>query len=102
MDISEETINKLRGAEHVVVFTGAGVSAESGIPTFRDALAGLWENFNAEDLATTQAFKRDPGLVLGWYEWRRMKVLRAQPNPAHLAIAALVGLVPRLTLVTQN
>lgn len=102
MDIPEELIMKLRAAERVVVFTGAGVSAESGIPTFRDALTGLWENFNAEDLANAQAFKRDPALVWGWYEWRRMKVLRAQPNPAHLAIAALVDLVPHLTLITQN
>jgi NAD-dependent deacetylase len=102
MDIPEELIKKLRSAERVVVFTGAGVSAESGIPTFRDALTGLWENFDAEDLATPQAFKRDPALVWGWYEWRRMKVLRAQPNAAHLAIATLTKLVPRLTLITQN
>lgn len=102
MNIPEDIINKLRTVERVVVFTGAGVSAESGIPTFRDALTGLWENFDAEDLANSQAFKRDPALVWGWYEWRRMKVLRAQPNPAHLAIAALADLVPHLTLVTQN
>lgn len=102
MEISEEIIKKLRDAKHVVVFTGAGVSAESGIPTFRDAMTGLWENFDAEELANAKAFKNDPALVWGWYEWRRMKVLRAQPNPAHLAIAALAKLVPRLTLITQN
>ena len=102
MDITEEIINKLRTAKRVVVFTGAGVSTESGIPTFRDALTGLWENFDAEDLANPRAFKQDPAMVWGWYEWRRMKVLHAMPNPAHLAIAALAGLVPRLTLVTQN
>jgi len=92
----------LARARHVVVFTGAGVSAESGIPTFRDALAGLWERFDAEQLATPEAFRRDPDLVWGWYEWRRMLVMRAQPNAAHRAIAELEGRVDRFTLVTQN
>lgn len=92
----------LQNANHVVVFTGAGVSVESGIPTFRDALTGLWERFNAQDLATPEAFLKDEELVWGWYEWRRMKVLRAQPNPAHLAIAALAKHVRKLTVVTQN
>jgi NAD-dependent deacetylase len=95
-------IEALRSAGHVVVFTGAGVSAESGIPTFRDSLTGLWERFDAASLATPEAFRADPELVWGWYEWRRMKVLQAQPNPAHRAIAVLAGYVPRLTLVTQN
>jgi NAD-dependent deacetylase len=89
-------------AGHVVVFTGAGVSAESGIPTFRDALTGLWENFDPERLATPAAFLRDPSLVWGWYEWRRKMVMQAQPNPAHQAIARLASLVPRLTVITQN
>lgn len=102
MDISEDLIGKLRSAKHVVVFTGAGVSAESGIPTFREALTGLWERFDAEALATPQAFQNDPALVWGWYEWRRMQVMRARPNSAHLAITALATRVPRLTLVTQN
>lgn len=93
---------QLRTARHVVVFTGAGVSAESGIPTFRDVMTGLWQRFNPQDLANAQAFEQDPELVWGWYEWRRMQVLRAQPNPAHRAIAALARHVPRLTLITQN
>ncbi|NBF05993.1 NAD-dependent protein deacylase [Pseudomonas sp. Fl5BN2] len=93
---------RLAQARHVVVFSGAGVSAQSGIPTFRDALTGLWENFDPARLATPQAFREDPALVWGWYEWRRMKVLQAQPNPAHLAIAELARRVPRLTLITQN
>lgn len=92
----------LRRARHVVVFTGAGVSAESGIPTFRDALSGLWQRFDPGDLATAEAFRRDPALVWGWYEWRRAQVLKARPNPAHQAIAALARQVPKLTLVTQN
>ena len=100
--IPSELVSALQQAKHVVVFTGAGVSAESGIPTFRDALTGLWERFDAEDLATPEAFRRDKELVWGWYEWRRMQVLGALPNPAHVAIAELARLVPRLTVVTQN
>lgn len=92
----------LRSARSVVVLTGAGVSAESGIPTFRDALTGLWEQFDAQALATADAFRRDPALVWGWYEWRRAKVLRAQPNAGHWAIAALERRVPEFVLVTQN
>ena len=97
-----ELIAALQAARHVVVFTGAGVSAESGIATFRDSLTGLWGRFDAEALATPEAFRRDKELVWGWYEWRRMQVLRALPNPAHFAIAELARHVPRLTVVTQN
>ena len=98
----ETLIEAMRKARHLVVFTGAGVSAESGIPTFRDSLTGLWERFDAASLATPEAFRADPELVWGWYEWRRMKVLQAQPNAGHRAIEALAGKVPRLTLITQN
>ena len=100
--IPDPLLDALHRARHVVVFSGAGVSAESGIPTFRDSLTGLWERFDAASLATPEAFRADPALVWGWYEWRRMKVLQAQPNPAHMAIAELARHVPRLTLVTQN
>lgn len=92
----------LRGAGHVVVLTGSGVSAESGIPTFRDAQSGLWARFRPEELATPEAFERDPDLVWQWYQWRRELVARARPGPAHLAIAALERLSRRMTLVTQN
>jgi NAD-dependent deacetylase len=92
----------LRSATRVVILTGAGVSAESGIPTFRDKQTGLWEKFDAAELATPDAFERDPALVWGWYEWRRAAVLNAQPNPAHRAIAAMANHVPQLTLITQN
>jgi NAD-dependent deacetylase len=95
-------LSALRTARRVVVFTGAGVSAESGIPTFRDKQTGLWERFDAAALATPEAFERDPALVWAWYEWRRATVMNAQPNPAHLAIAAMATLVPELTLITQN
>ena len=92
----------LRAARHVVVFTGAGVSAESGIPTFRDALTGLWSRFDPTQLATAEAFERDPALVWGWYEWRRALVASAAPNAAHHAVAAMAARVPKLTVVTQN
>ena len=99
---SATLIDGLRAARRVVVLTGAGVSAESGIPTFRDKLVGLWEKYEPADLATPAAFLRDAALVWGWYEWRRMTVLRAQPNAAHRALTALRDLVPELTLITQN
>jgi NAD-dependent deacetylase len=102
MLVPSELTARLKSAGHVVVFTGAGVSAESGIPTFRDRQTGLWTNFDAQSLATAEAFERDPALVWGWYEWRRCKVLASEPNAAHRAIAALAGRVRRLTLITQN
>lgn len=101
-DFDPELITALQGAQKITVLTGAGVSAESGIPTFRDALTGLWANFDAEKLATPEAFRRDPALVWGWYEWRRAQVLAARPNAAHVAISELARRVPQLTLFTQN
>lgn len=83
-------------------FTGARVSAESGIPTFRDALTGLWERFDAYDLASMEGYLHDKAMVWGWYEWRRAKVLKAQPNPAHFAIAQMAECAEKLTLITQN
>lgn len=102
MLFSSQLLSAIRSASHVVVFTGAGVSAESGIPTFREAQTGLWERFDPEELAFPAAFRRDPALVWGWYEWRRMQVQKAQPNPAHLAIVELAKRVPKLTVITQN
>src|ERR1043166_1423451 len=87
----------LTAAASVAVLTGAGISAESGIPTFRGA-GGLWRTFRAEDLATPEAFARDPRLVWEWYEWRRELIRNAQPNAAHRAIAR----VREATVVTQN
>ena len=95
----KEVLDAIRRAapRRVVVFTGAGVSADSGIPTFRGE-GGLWRNFRAEDLATPEAFARDPRLVWEWYEWRRSIVRAAEPNAAHLAIARLEDAL----VVTQN
>lgn len=98
----EAVVELLQNAKHVVVFTGAGASAESGIPTFRDALTGLWEHFDASKHATAEAFRADPSLCWGWYEWRRSKVIQAHPNGAHTAIAQLAMHVPSLTVITQN
>lgn len=95
-------VELLAGARRLVIFTGAGVSAESEIPTFRDALGGLWARYDPAALATPAAFADDPALVWGWYEWRRLKVLGVQPNPAHRAIAALSGRIANTRLVTQN
>ena len=89
------------GAERVSVLTGAGISAESGIPTFRGP-GGLWRNFRPEDLATPEAFERDPELVWEWYMWRRGLIAAAQPNPGHLALARWERTVTAFTLITQN
>lgn len=98
---ASELQDRIRRAEHVVVLTGAGVSAESGVPTFRGT-DGLWRQYRAEDLATPEAFRRDPGLVWEWYDWRRQLVATCQPNPAHRAIAALERDAPEFLLITQN
>jgi NAD-dependent deacetylase len=100
--IDSMIVTALRAARRVVILTGAGVSAESGIPTFRDKQTGLWESFDAAELATPNAFQGDPSLVWGWYEWRRATVLASQPNAAHRAVAAMASLVPYFTLITQN
>jgi NAD-dependent deacetylase len=92
----------LAGAARLVVFTGAGVSAESGIPTFRDALEGLWAHFDPERLATEAGFRADPPLVWRWYAQRRERIARAEPNAAHAAIAAAERDGRAVTVVTQN
>jgi len=92
---------RLRGARRVLALTGAGVSAESGVPTFRGQ-DGLWRRFRAEDLATPQAFARDPKLVWEWYAWRREVIAPLRPNAAHVALAALEQRLPDFLLATQN
>jgi len=92
---------RLRNASRVAVVTGAGVSAASGVPTFRGA-DGLWSNFRVEELATPEAFARDPRLVWNWYEWRRRLVAGCRPNRAHEVLAAWSRRYPQFTLITQN
>jgi NAD-dependent deacetylase len=92
----------LRQARHIVVFTGAGISAESGIPTFRDQLTGLWARHDPQRLETAKAFRANPALVWGWYLWRRQQMLQAQPNAAHRAIARLADSGRHVTVITQN
>lgn len=90
-------------ARHVALLTGAGMSAESGVPTFRDAMTGLWAQFRPEELATEQAFRADPQRVWDWYASRRESVASLAPNLGHIAIAAFQSRHPdRLTLITQN
>jgi len=91
----------ISAAASVAVLTGAGISAESGIPTFRGP-GGLWRSYRAEDLATPQAFARDPHLTWEWYDWRRAIIATAEPNAGHLALAKLEQRIPRFALITQN
>jgi NAD-dependent deacetylase len=100
-DLVRRAADVLRGARRIAVLTGAGISAESGVPTFRGA-DGLWRSFRAEDLATPEAFARDPKLVWEWYDWRRGLIAKVRPNPAHSVLAAWEARFPGLVLITQN
>ena len=106
MKIPQELAKTIRAARHFTVLTGAGISAESGIPTFREAQTGLWAKYNPEELATPQAFKVNPILVLNWYKWRRMIVYKSNPNPGHFALAKMESIAgikgSQFTLITQN
>ena len=102
LEISPDLISFLCTVDHAAVLTGAGISAESGIPTFRAAQTGLWAQYRPEDLATPQAFRRNPGLVWEWYAWRRLLVKNAQPNPGHLALVKLGTFFKKFALITQN
>jgi len=102
MTIPEGLLTALRDSQQVCVLTGSGVSAESGVPTFREAQTGLWEQYDPHELATPDAFQRDPALVWRWYRWRRDLVAGVEPNPGHHALVRLASLLPALTIVTQN
>ena len=84
MDIPLRLVRAVREAEFIAVLTGAGASAESGVPVFQEPMTGLWARFKPEDLATPEAFQRDPRQVWEWYEWRRSQLVGIAPNPAHL------------------
>jgi NAD-dependent deacetylase len=97
----EEVVEFLAGARRVAVLTGAGISAESGVPTFRGN-DGLWKQYRAETLATPEAFERDPVLVWEWYDWRRSLVAPVAPNAGHLVLAGWESLFGDLAVITQN
>jgi NAD-dependent deacetylase len=102
VDIPESLVTTLRSAQKIAVLAGSGISAESGVPTFRDAQTGLWARYDPMELATPEAFERDPRLVWEWYAWRRELVGNADPNPGHEALAELETRVPDFVLLTQN
>jgi NAD-dependent deacetylase len=98
----EAAKSMLAAVRRLAVLTGAGMSAESGVPTFRDAQAGLWRRFDPQQLASPEGFRADPALVWRWYAWRRELVAAAQPNAGHLALAQAAARLSRLSIVTQN
>ena len=109
MNFPAELLSLLRQAPKLVSLTGAGVSQESGLRTFRDAhpstgsgQAGLWAQYKPEDLASPQAFARDPKLIWDWYAWRREAVKGVRPNPGHYALVEIENKIPQFTLITQN
>jgi NAD-dependent deacetylase len=106
VEFPAELIQTIHQSQHLTVLTGAGISAESGIPTFREAQTGLWSQYNPEELATPQAFRANPELVWKWYRWRQEIVRQAAPNPGHLALVAIESQLTaqgaNFTLITQN
>ncbi|GMV32300.1 MAG: NAD-dependent deacylase [Chloroflexi bacterium CFX1] len=102
MDFPQNFLRFLVSASRVAILTGAGVSQESGLKTFRDAQTGLWAQYKPEDLASPEAFVRDPKLVWDWYAWRREAIKGARPNPGHYALVEMEKRIPEFTLITQN
>ena len=102
MYFSPAMIAALQKASHVVVLTGAGISAESGIPTFREAQTGLYAQYNPQELASPEGFRKNPKLVWEWYSWRRSIVTAANPNPGHQALVAMEQRISNFALITQN
>lgn len=101
-ELPADLVEYLRSAARVAVLTGAGVSAESGIPTFRDAQAGMWAKHDPMQLASPEGFEADPAFVWDWYQWRRSLIAESSPNPGHKALAAMAPNFERFVLVTQN
>ena len=102
MNFPPELIRFLRRAQRLAVLTGAGVSQESGLRTFRDAQSGLWAQYKPEDLASPQAFARAPKLIWDWYAWRREAIKGVRPNAGHYALVELEKRISQFTLITQN
>ena len=102
MDFSPALLHSLRISNRLAVLTGAGASQESGLRTFRDSQTGLWAQYKPEDLASPQAFARDPKLIWDWYAWRREAVKSVRPNRGHYALAEIEKRISTFTLITQN
>ncbi len=102
IEFPKELIELLQTAVSVTVLTGAGISAESGVPTFRDAQTGLWAKYDPQELASPYAFQQNPKLVWEWYQWRRELIAAARPHAGHYALVELEKEVPDFTLITQN
>jgi len=102
MTVIEQAVDALQKARKVVFFTGAGISADSGIPTYREKLSGIWAGYDPRDLETAKAFRENPALVWGWYLWRRLRVAQAEPNAAHRAIPRLANSQRQVSVITQN
>lgn len=102
MKLPEGLISRLQNANKVLVLTGAGMSAESGVPTFRDAQSGMWEKYKPEDLATPQAFRNNPQLVWDWYADRRNNIREVSPHAGHIALVEIEQYFESFPLVTQN
>src|SRR6266508_4068830 len=102
MDFPADLIQLLQNVKRIVALTGAGVSQESGLRTFRDAQTGLWAQYKPEELASPEAFRRDPKLIWDWYAWRREAVKAVRPNLGHYALVEMEKCIPEFTLITQN
>ncbi len=102
MEFSGDLISLIRSARSMAVLTGSGISAESGVPTFRDAQTGLWEKYDPLQLATPEAFLENPELVWSWYKWRRQLIKNAAPNPGHFSLVDFESKFDNFTLITQN
>ncbi|MGY3170845.1 NAD-dependent deacetylase [Pseudomonas sp. TE12234] len=102
MTVIEQAVDILQKAKKVVFFTGAGISADSGIPTYREKLSGIWAGLDPRDLETAKAFRENPALVWGWYLWRRLRVAQAEPNAAHISIPRMAHSQRQVSVITQN
>jgi len=102
VSIPPDLVTLLKRTSNLVALTGAGVSQESGLRTFRDAQVGLWAQYRPEELASPEAFHKNPKLIWDWYAWRREAVKAARPNRGHEALAVIEKHVPTFTIITQN
>jgi len=102
VEFSSDLVGFLRKISKLTVLTGAGASQESGLRTFRDSQTGLWAQYKPEELASPQAFERNPKLIWDWYAWRREAIKDVRPNAGHYALAELKKRIPQFTLITQN